>query len=336
MMAAEAPPNPDGGRTTAATTQTQHVGAARARPVGVTRRPRAAYLIRAWPLYLMLVPGLIILALFNYYPMYGVIIAFENYNPGLGFLGSPWVGLQNFQDLFAQADFFQVVRNTLVISLAKIVTVQVSAIGLALLLNGVRVALFKRTVQTIVYIPHFLSWVVLGGILIDVLSPTGLVNQVLGFLHLAPIFFLGSNTTFVPTVIVTNLWKEVGFATIVYLAALLGIDSGLYEAAAIDGANRWQRTLHVTLPGIVPTIVVVGALNLGSLLQAGFDQILNLYNPAVYQTGDILDTYIYRAGLVSGQYSQAAAVGLIQSLVGFVLILVAFGLARRFAGYEIF
>jgi putative aldouronate transport system permease protein len=155
-------------------------------------------------------------------------------------------------------------------------------------------------------------------------------------LHIAPIFFLGSNTTFVPTVIVTNLWKEVGFATIVYLAALLGIDSGLYEAAAIDGANRWQRTLHVTLPGIVPTIVVVGALNLGSLLQAGFDQILNLYNPAVYQTGDILDTYIYRAGLVSGQYSQAAAVGLIQSLVGFVLILGAFGLARRFAGYEIF
>jgi len=294
------------------------------------------YLARAWPLYAMLVLPLLQLALFHYYPMYGVIVAFQNFNPGLGFTRSPWVGLANFRYLFSNPDFKNVLWNSFFIAIAKLVSLQVVAVSLALLLNEARSLIFKRSVQTVVYLPHFLSWIVLGGILIDLLSANGLLNRSLGTLGLGPFLFLGSNSLFRPVIIATNLWKEAGWATIIYLAALTSIDPGLHEAAAIDGANRRQRIRHINIPGISSVIILIACLNLGSVLQAGFEQILTLYNPVVYRTGDILDTYVYRAGLISARYSLAAAVGLFQSAIGFLLILVAYRLADRFAGYRIF
>jgi putative aldouronate transport system permease protein len=294
------------------------------------------YLARSWPLYVMVLIPLVQLAIFHYLPMYGVIIAFQDYNPGLGFAQSPWVGFKHFEYIFTNPGFLNVLSNTLIISLGKIITVQAVAITLALLLNEVRLTLFKRSIQTIVYLPHFLSWIVLGGILIDMLGTTGLVNRALGMVGIEPILFLGSNTWFRPMLIVTNLWKEAGWATIIYLAALTGIDPVLHEAAAIDGANRFQRIRHVNIPGIITVIILIACLDLGNVLQAGFEQILNLYNPAVYQTGDILDTFVYRAGLIGARYSMGAAVGLFKSVMGFILVIIAFKLANRFTGYRVF
>ncbi len=305
--------------------------------VTVSRRTSwRVYLARTWPLYVMLVPPLLQVTLFHYYPMYGVIVAFQNFNPGLGFTRSPWVGLANFRYLFANPDFKTVLWNSFFIAVAKLLTLQGVSVGLALALNEARSMLFKRTMQTVVYLPHFLSWIVLGGILVDLLSANGLLNRSLGQLGLGPFLFLGSNAWFRPVIITTNLWKEAGWATIIYLAALTSIDPGLHEAAAIDGANRWQRIRHINIPGISSVIILIACLNLGSVLQAGFEQILTLYNPVVYRTGDILDTYVYRAGLISARYSLAAAVGLFQSAIGFILIVVAYRLAARFAGYRIF
>jgi putative aldouronate transport system permease protein len=308
-----------------------------ARAASAARRStRRAYFARTWPLYAMLVLPLIQLALFHYYPMYGVIVAFQNFNPGLGFTRSPWVGLNNFRYLFSNPDFKTVLWNSFFIAITKLITLQVVAVGLALALNEVRSVLFKRTLQTVVYLPHFLSWIVLGGILLDLLSSNGLLNRLLGTLGFGQILFLGSNLWFRPVILATNLWKEAGWATIIYLAALTSIDPGLHEAAAMDGANRWQRIRHINIPGISAVIILIACLNLGSVLQAGFEQILTLYNPVVYRTGDILDTYVYRAGLISARYSLAAAVGLFQSAIGFILIVIAYRLASRFAGYRIF
>jgi len=285
----------------------------------------------------MLVPGIIFVAIFSYYPMYGVVIAFQDFNPGLGFTKSPWVGLKHFRYIFSNPDFYNILRNTVVIATLKIVTMQIAAITLALLLNEVRSALFKRSVQTVVYLPHFLSWIVLGGIVLDMVSSNGLITRALKAIGIQePPMFLGSNKWFVPTLIVTNLWQGVGWSTIIYLAALTSVDPQLHDAAAMDGASRWQRVWHVTLPGISSTIVLLACLALGNVLQAGFDQVFMLYNPAVYRTGDILDTYVYRVGLISAQYSMAGAIGLIKSVVGFLLIVIAYYLADKYAGYRIF
>ena len=294
------------------------------------------YLGRTWPLYAMLVLPMVQLALFHYYPMYGVVIAFQNFNPGKGLTGSPWVGLENFRYIFTNPDFINVLSNSLIIAMAKLISLQVVAVSLALMLNEARAALFKRTVQTAIYLPHFLSWIVLGGILVDLLGATGLVNRALGIVGLEPIVFLGSNFWFRPVIIITNLWKEAGWATIIYLAALTAVDPVLHEAAAIDGANRWHRIRHVNLPGIASVIILIACLNLGNVLQAGFEQILTLYNPAVYSTGDILDTYVYRAGLIAARYSLGGAVGLFQSAIGFVLIVIAYRMADKYAGYRVF
>ena len=294
------------------------------------------YLARAWPLYAMFVPALVALAIFSYYPMYGVIMAFQDYNPGLGFSKSPWVGLENFRFIFSNPDFFNILRNTFVIATAKIVTLQIAAVALALLLNEVVVMWFKRALQTVLYLPYFLSWIVLGGILLDMLSSRGVVAQAFRALGLESPMFLGSNIWFVPTLIVTNIWQSVGWSTIIYLAALTGVDPQLHEAAAIDGANRWQRVRYITLPGIASTVALLACLNLGNVLQAGFDQVFTLYNPAVYATGDIVDTYVYRVGLISARYSLGAAIGLLKSVLGFFLIVTAYRLADKFTGYRIF
>jgi len=269
--------------------------------------------------------------------MAGIVIAFEKYIPTKGLFGSPWVGWRNFEYLFNLPDTQRVFINTLMIASMKIVAGLIVPIVVALLLNEVRKTMFKRTFQTLVYLPHFLSWVILGGILIDLLSPTnGLVNQTLGLFGVQPIFFLGDNNWFRFVLVSSDVWKEFGFNTIVYLAALTGINPTLYEAASIDGANRLRQAWHVTLPGIMPIAILMVTLSIGNVLNAGFDQIFNLYSAPVYESGDIIDTLVYRLGILQAQYGLATAVGLLKSTVSLIMIACSYFLAYRFANYRIF
>jgi len=285
----------------------------------------------------MLLPGVVLVFIFSYFPMFGAIIAFKDFSPGKGILGSPWVGLENFRYVFALPDTMQVIWNTFYIASMKIVTGMVVPIFVTLLLNEVRLLFFKRTVQTMIYLPYFLSWVILGSILIDLLSPSeGIVNKIIVALGGSPIYFLGSNTWFPFTLVVSNLWKEFGFGTVVYLAAVTAIDPSLYEAARVDGAGRWKMMWHITLPGMLPVIVLMGVLSLGNVLNAGFEQVFVLYSPAVYESGDILDTFVYRLGFIDTQYDVSTAVGLFKSVVSFVLISLSYWLAYRYANYRIF
>ncbi len=250
-----------------------------------------------FPLHIMMLPSLILLAIFCYYPMYGNVMAFQNFNPGLGFTNSPWAGLKYFRTLFALPDIDQVFFNTVFLATAKIVCGTVFSIVLALLLNEVRSSLYRRTIQTVVYMPYFLSWVILGSIFTSMLDSDGLVNQVIMMLGGEPIFFLGDNGWFRFILVATDVWKGVGFGTVVYLAAITGIDPTLYEAAVMDGAGRFKQTWHVTLPGMMPIIVLTAMLNLGNLMNAGFDQIFNMYNPLVMESADIIDTLVYRLSI---------------------------------------
>ena len=290
-----------------------------------------------WPYHLLLLPGVIVVVLFDYVPMAGIVIAFQKFIPARGIFHSPWVGLDNFKYMLSLPDIQRIVTNTLTIAVMKIATGIIVPVAVALLLNEVRSNVFKRISQTMIYLPHFLSWVIISGILIDILSPSeGLVNGVIMRLGFEPIFFLGDNRWFPFTIVISNIWKEFGFSTIVYLAALTSISPSLYEAAEIDGANRWKQTLHITLPGIVPIIILLATLKLGQVLNAGFDQIYNLYNTQVYESGDIIDTYVYRIGLQQAQYGLATAVGLFKSVVSLILIALSYFLAYRFANYRIF
>lgn len=291
-----------------------------------------------WPLYVMVIPALIHLVLLSYYPMYGIRIAFQEYKPALGFDKSPWVGLKQFQLMLENPSFWQIFRNTIVIATSKIITLQFCAVVLALLLNEVRKLLFKRSVQSLVYLPYFLSWIVLGGIMLEMLGSSGVVNQLMQRMGATePVIFLGNNRTFVPTLIVSHLWQQVGWGTILYLAALTSIDPQLLEAAAIDGAGRFQRILYIIMPGILPTLLLVLCLDFGLLFNAaGFDQVLNLYNPAVYSTSDILDTWIYREGLLAARFSLATAVGLVRSVLGLILIVISLRLISRFTDYQLY
>ncbi|MDF2661040.1 MAG: protein lplB [Paenibacillus sp.] len=290
-----------------------------------------------WPFHLMLVPGLAIILVYSYGPMAGIAMAFQNFVPVFGIWKSEWVGFDNFAYVFSLPDTMKVVWNTIAIAMMKIVAGLIAPIVTALLLNEVRQKWFKRSVQTLVYMPHFLSWIIVGGILINILSPTqGIVNEVLSWFGVEPVYFLGDNRWFRFVLVVSNEWKEFGFATIVYLAALTSIDPSLYEAAVVDGAARWRQTWHITLPGMLPVIVLMATLSLGSVLNAGFDQVFVLYSPQVYETGDIIDTMVYRMGLQQMQYSVATAVGLFKSVVSLLLISVSYWLAYRFANYRIF
>lgn len=289
------------------------------------------------PLHIMLIPGVIILFIYSYIPMVGIVIAFQRFVPAKGLFGSDWVGLDNFRYMMQIPDISQVVWNTFFIATMKIVVGFVVPIVVALLLNEVRKELFKRSIQTLIYLPHFLSWIILSGILIDVLSPSqGIVNQVIKAFGMEPIFFLGTNKWFPYVIVMSDIWKEFGFSTIIFLAAITGINPSLYEAAIVDGAGRWRQTWHITLPGIRPIIVLVATLSLGSVLNAGFDQIFNLYSPTVYKSGDILDTLIYRMGLIDAQFGVATAIGLLKSLVSTLLISISYLLAFRFSNYRIF
>ncbi len=286
--------------------------------------------------HLMLLPGTIVLLIFSYIPMLGLVMAFQKYVPAKGFFKSKWVGLDNIIYMLNLPDSKLIFANTLIIAVQKIVVGLIVAIGFALLLNEIRLKTMKKTIQTLVYLPHFLSWVVLATVVRNIFDYTGPVNSIIQALGGDPIIFLASNSWFRPIMIITSTWKEFGFDSVVYLAALTAIDPGLYEAASLDGANRFHKMIHVTLPGIAPTIVLMTALSLGKVLNAGFDQIFNLYNPLVYETADIIDTYVYRIGLVDMQYSLATAVGLMKSVIGFILIMSSNLLAKKFANYQIF
>ncbi|PYI55592.1 ABC transporter permease [Paenibacillus flagellatus] len=292
---------------------------------------------REWPLHAMLVPGLVFVIVFSYIPMAGILMAFQKYIPTKGLFGSPFVGWKNFRFLFDYPDIGRIFFNTIYIAVMKIAAGLFVPIAIAILLNELTRQWIKRAFQTLVYLPHFLSWVLLSGILIDVLSPsTGLVNQVIVSLGFEPIFFLGDNRWFPYVMVVSDVWKEFGFGTIVYLAALTGINPSLYEAAEMDGAGRWKQTLHITIPGMMPIIVLMLTLNIGNVLNAGFDQIFNLYSPQVYESADIIDTFVYRMGVQQSQYGFATAVGLLKSVVSFLFISVSYVLAYRFANYRIF
>jgi len=295
-------------------------------------------LLKELPLHLMILPGLIFIALFSYIPMSGIVIAFQKFIPAKGLFGDQkWVGWDNFEYVMSLPSFTQVMWNTLFIASVKLILGLVIPIVFAILLNELKNQVIKRSIQTAIYLPYFLSWVVLGGILIDILSPSGgIVNGFLGMLGLPKIFFLGDNNWFPFTLIGSDVWKNFGYGTIIYLAAITGIDPGLYEAATIDGANRWHKVWHITLPGMRMVIVLLSVLSLGQLLNAGFDQVFNLYSPLVYESGDILDTFVYRIGLLDAQYGVATAVGFFKSIISLTLISVSYFLAYRFAKYRIF
>ncbi len=292
---------------------------------------------RELPLHLMLLPAVVILLVYSYYPMMGIFMAFQRFVPSLGIFRSKWVGFDNFIYLFNDPSFIRALLNTFFIASMKIVTGLIVPVVFALLLNEIHKSIFKRSVQTLLYLPYFLSWVILGGITVDMLSPqSGIVNQAIKLFGGEPIFFLADNTWFPITLVITHLWKEFGWGTIIYLAALTGIDPSLYEAAHMDGANRWNQTLHITIPGIATTVVLLSTLSLGNVLNAGFEQVFNLYSPVVYRSGDIIDTLVYRMGLESAQFSPATAAGLFKSVVSFIMITLAYRIADKTVGYRVF
>jgi putative aldouronate transport system permease protein len=291
---------------------------------------------QSWQLHVMMLPILVLLVIFCYIPMVGIIISFQDFIPTKGFFGSPWVGLANYKFLFSTKDFTQIIRNTLILSSGKIILGLAISVFFAILLSESAYNLIKNSVQTLVFLPYFLSWVVLGGIFVDIFSVAGGINHFLSIFGVEPIMFMGHPVWFVIVAILTDVWKVFGYNMIVFYAAILGIDGSLYESATIDGAGKVKQIIFITIPCIAPMIVVMGMLSLGNILNAGFDQIFNMYNPLVYKTVDILDTYIYRIGMVSGQYSFATAVGFFKSLVGMILIVAGNWTAKRTAGYRIF
>ncbi|GBG10016.1 protein lplB [Paenibacillus agaridevorans] len=287
-------------------------------------------------MYMLLIPGLIFLFLFKYAPMYGIIIAFQDFNIFGGISGSEWVGMAQFERLLQSDEFMQVLTNTLLISLYKITILFPIPIVIALMLNEVRRMFFKRTIQTIIYLPHFLSWVIISGLFINILSPSGgIVNEIIRSFGGEPISFFTSNSLFRSLVVFTAGWKEMGWNAIVFIAALAGIEQEQYEAAAIDGAGRIRQMWSISLPGMLPTIVLMFILRIGSLLEAGTEQILTMYNPLVYETGDVIGTFVYRMGLGQQDYSFSTAVGLFNSAVGFLLIIIGNMLSRKFIGRSI-
>ncbi|OMF11031.1 sugar ABC transporter permease [Paenibacillus sp. FSL H7-0331] len=302
------------------------------RTVGHTliKRHRGTGILTYWDLYLIMVPGVLYFIVFKYLPMSGIIIAFQDYSVFAGISGSEWVGLQHFKAMVHDSEFYIIFRNTLLISLYKLVWGFPGPIILAILLNEIRLVFFKKTVQTLAYLPHFLSWVVLGGILFNGLSPaTGVVNGILVFLGIEPIFFLADPNWFRSVLVVSDIWKEVGWGAIIYMAALAGIDPQLYEAAVIDGANKWKQIWHITLPSLASTIIILLVLRLGHVMDVGFEQIFVLYNPLVYSVGDVIETYVYRVGITQADFSFSTAVGLFKSFVGLILVIMANKLANK-------
>jgi putative aldouronate transport system permease protein len=285
----------------------------------------------------MLLPGLAYIIIFHYLPMVGVIISFKDYQIFKGIWDSPWVGLDNFRMLFNSQKFYEVFRNTLLISIYKIIFGFPAPIILAVLINEVQREKFRRTIQTVVYLPHFISWIVAAGLIMALLSPTdGVVNTIIKAFGGEPIFFMGNPKYFRSILVISDIWKEMGWGAIIYLAAFAGVPVELHEAAVLDGANKLQRIRHVSIPYIMPTIMIMFLLRIGGILNAGFEQVFSLYNPAVYSVGDIIDTYVYRVGLIETRYSFSTAVGFFKSIIACILVLTANSLVRRTGGESLF
>lgn len=298
---------------------------------------RKKWLKKEIPFHLMVLPAVIITVLFRYIPFVGISLAFEDYNPLKGLFQQDWIGFANFKFLFSIPDFTGVLWNTVFIAVFKMIGNIVVPVLFALLLNEVRLMTYKRTLQTLFYLPHFLSWVALAGVLVDILSPsTGIVNTIIKSFGLHPVFFIGNPSVFPWTLIISDVWKEFGWGSIVYLAAITGIDPTYYEAATIDGAGRFRQIFSITIPSMAPIIMLMMVLGIGNIMQAGFDQIFNLYSPQVYSTGDIIDTYVYRIGIVNQQFGLATAVGLFKSVISFILIATGYKVADKVAGYRVF
>lgn len=289
-----------------------------------------------WQLHVMVLIPLCLLIVYSYVPMAGIVLAFQDFKPAKGILGSDWIGLQNFKLLFSIQGFHNAVRNSFVIATGKILLNIVIPVTFALLLNEMRNQRIKKSVQTIVYMPHFISWVLMASIILRLLSINGVTNKLLNMLGVPSQVFLANKRMFQPIILITDVWKEFGYGTIIYLAAITGVDSMLYEAAAIDGAGYWKRMLHVTLPAILPTIILMSTLALGRILDAGFEQIFNLYSPAVYETADIIDTFVYRMAFANMQYSMSTAAGLMKNVISCILIIVSHRLSFRLSGYRVF
>jgi len=291
---------------------------------------------RQIPLFVMVLPPCIILLVYFYGPMFGLVMAFQRFTPADGFFGSEWVGLENFHKIFEMHDVPRVIGNTFKIATLKIISDTLAAIVVAILLNEITNRFLKKTVQTIIFFPYFLSWVILGGVFRDVLATDGLVNILLEYIGVAPIRFLSDPAIFPWTLVATQTWQITGFGMIVFLAAIVSIDPVLYEAACIDGACRLRQIWYITLPGMSTTIVLMLILSMGYVLNAGFDQILNLYSPIVYETGDVIDTWVFRMGLRRAQFSIATAFGLFRSLVSLILLTVAYYIAYKKYDYRVF
>lgn len=280
--------------------------------------------------YLLLLPVLLFFLIFHYFPMYGIQLAFKDFAVRKGITGSPWVGWKHFQVLFRSVVFWQAVRNTLLISLYKLIFGFPASVIFALMVNELRTKAFRNTVQTISYLPHFLSWVILGSIVHDVLSLDGVINYLISLLGGTKIQFLTEPKCFRAILVITGMWKEVGWGSIIYLAAIAGINTDVYEAAAIDGASRMKIILKIILPMLASVMSIQFILQLGNILNAGFDQVFNLYNTLVYSTGDIIDTYVYRIGMTEKlQYSLSTAVGLFKNVIGFALVVLSNAIIRR-------
>ncbi|MDE6838308.1 MAG: ABC transporter permease subunit, partial [Acutalibacter sp.] len=287
-------------------------------------------------LYLLLLPGVVYLIIFKYIPIGVLVMAFQDFNIFAGFFGSEWVGLAQFRKLFASPDFYRIFRNTLLVNTYKIVFVFPLPVMLAIMLNEIRCTPLKKVSQTVVYLPHFLSWIIVSGLFMNILSPSGgMVNQIITALGGEPVFFMSDNRWFRTVLVVTDAWKEMGWSAIVYIAAIAGVEQELYEAATVDGAGKLRQIWHVTLPGIVSTIVLMFILKLGSIMSGGFDQVLTMYNASVYETGDIIQTYVYRIGLGKMQYSFSSAVGMFNSVIGLALTVAGNTVSKRLTGRSI-
>lgn len=306
-----------------------------------TTQQKIKYVKRNYDLYFLVIPALVYILIFNYLPLGGITIAFQKYNmfaaetPVASILASPWVGFDHFAKLFSNQQFQQVFFNTLIISFLKIVFIFPLPIILAMLLNEVSNLYFKRTLQTIVYLPHFLSWAVVSGIFVSLLGSTGIVNKAIEAMGGDKIMFLVNKSWFRAMLILTDAWKEVGWGSIIYLAAITGVDPSLYEAAMIDGAGKFRQMRHITLPSILPTIIMMLILRVSRILDAGFEQIFIMYNPSVYDVADIIGTYVYREGLGRMNFSFGTAVGLFNSVIAFILVISSNFFSKRITGKSI-
>lgn len=296
------------------------------------RKERMKQMRRYMPFYFFALPAVVLLILFSYMPMPGIAIAFKDFKMARGIWGSDWIGFKQFQKVFTDPNFSRVLLNTIKISLLSLITSFPVTIAFTLMVNELANLKFKKVVQTITYMPHFLSWVVVGTFVYQMLSPTnGIVNSILVGLGIfeKPLYFMVQQKLFIPIYLIVNLWKGTGYSIVIYLATISGIDTQLYDAVMIDGANRFQKILYVTLPAMMPTMCTMLILSIGSLISVGFDPIFNLYNDAVYSTSDVISTFVYRKGLIESQYAFSTAVGLFQNVVSLLLVMFANWFARK-------